>query len=183
MSDQIPDPWRSFLHDLDAELTGPCELHCFGGFVIAMRYGLSRPTADIDILEARGPSDAASLARLAGKGSSLAQRHGVYLDVVTVAHVPENYGERLSDLFPGVFKHLALRALEPHDIALSKLPRNADHDREDIKQLAINPGLDVDVLMQRYQEELRFQLTNPTSGDLTLELWVEMIREVQSSPR
>jgi hypothetical protein len=89
----------------------------------------------------------------------------------------------LIDLFPGELRHLVLKALEPHDIALAKLSRNADHDRDDVKQLARNPGLDVEVLTQRYQDELRFQLTNPTNGDLTLELWVEMIREVQASGR
>ena len=30
------------------------EMCCLGGFVIAELYGLLRPTADIDIIEARG---------------------------------------------------------------------------------------------------------------------------------
>src|SRR5687768_6079963 len=95
--DRVPEPWRAFLTELDAELQGPWELHCFGGFVIATLYGLSRPTADIDILAAGGPTEAGSLMALAGKGSPLAQRHRVYLDLVTIAAVPERYDERLTD--------------------------------------------------------------------------------------
>ena len=52
-SDPLPEPWRSFLRDLDTQLAGPTELHCLGGFVVAQCYGLMRPTADIDILESR----------------------------------------------------------------------------------------------------------------------------------
>jgi hypothetical protein len=151
--------------------------------VIAMLYGLSRQTADIDILPAGTPSETGSLLELAGRGSQLAERHRVYLDLVTIAAVPEDYDERLTELFPGEFTHLALKVLEPHDLALAKLARNADHDREDVKQLARNPGLSVELLTERYRNELRYQLSNPAHGDMTLELWIEMIREVQNSPR
>ena len=34
-ADSLSEPWRSFLLDLDHELEGPTELHCFGGFVVA----------------------------------------------------------------------------------------------------------------------------------------------------
>ena len=181
MPASLEEPWRSFLHDLDRELIGESELHCVGGFVIAVLYGLERPTADMDVLEARGPTTLAAFARLAGRHSPLAQRHRVYVDVVTVADIPENYDERLLDILPGEFRHLRLKALEPHDLVLAKLPRNADHDREDVKYLTRSPGLNVDTLVDRYRSELRFKLSNPTREDNTLELWVEMIREVQES--
>ena len=71
----------------------------------------------------------------------------------------------------GLVAHLGL--------ALAKLARNADHDREDVKHLALGPGLDCTLLRERYQAELRFQLGNVASADLTLELWLAMIAEVQ----
>src|SRR4026208_955493 len=52
-SDPLPEPWRSFLRDLDTQLAGPTELHCFGGFVVAQCYGLMRTTADIDMRASR----------------------------------------------------------------------------------------------------------------------------------
>lgn len=46
------EPWRSFLSELDACLTGEVELRCFGGFVVAQHYGLGRETSDIDFVAA-----------------------------------------------------------------------------------------------------------------------------------
>lgn len=176
---RMREPWRSFLRDVDRQLSGPTELHCLGGFVLAERYGLLRPTADVDIIEARGTTDLRALQQIGGKGSELARRHHVFLDIVTVATVPDDYEQRLVDLPSGEFSNLRLRALERHDLVLAKLARNADHDREDVKHLAMGPGLDCDVLKDRYLQELRFQFGNTRQSDLTMELWIEMIREVR----
>ena len=107
-------------------------------------------------------------------------RHRVYLDIVPAADVPDDYEQRLVDVFPGRFDRLRLLALEAHDLALSKLSRNQDHDRQDVRSLARTPGLDVATLQKRYTEELRWKLGSPARGDLTIELWVDMIREVRS---
>ncbi len=77
----IPEPWGAFLSDLDRELGRPVELHCLGGFVVTMLYGLKRPTADIDVLVVRPQMD---LNPLAGIGSSLHKKHRVYVQLVTV---------------------------------------------------------------------------------------------------
>ena len=118
---------------------------------------------------------------LGGKGSPLAKKHRVYIDIVTVADVPERYEERLIDVYAREFRNLRIRVFESHDLALAKLGRNQDYDREDVKRLAQGPGLDVAVLEQRYRNELRWQLGTPEREDLTLELWVEMITELRSS--
>lgn len=175
----LREPWRSFLLEVDQRLGGPTELHCLGGFVLAERHGLLRPTADVDIIEARGTTDLRTLQDIGGKGSELARRHQVFLDIVTVATVPEDYEQRLVDIPFGEFKHLRLRAFERHDLVLAKLARNADHDRDDVKHLALGPGLDCNLLRERYQTELRFQFGNVVAADLTLELWLAMITEVQ----
>jgi hypothetical protein len=94
-----------------------------------------------------------------------------------VANVPENYQERLTAIFPKVFKHLRLLALDPYDLALSKLERNIQRDRDDVMHLARTVPFDLEVLKERYQEELRWQLGNPEREDLTLRLWVEAIEE------
>jgi hypothetical protein len=176
----LSEPWRSFLDGVDRELDGPVELHCFGGFVLAEHYKLTRPTADVDVIAAHGSTDLRALQEIAGRGSALATRHRVYLDIVTIATVPDDYEARLLDMCPGQFDHLRLKAFERHDLALAKLARNADHDREDVKRLAAGRGLDVDILRSRYQKELRFQFGNAAAADLTLELWIEMIIEIQT---
>jgi hypothetical protein len=73
--DKVPvepaEPWRSFLSDLDASLTGEVELRCFGGFVVAQHYGLGRETSDIDFVAAITESRADDLEQIAGMRSRL----------------------------------------------------------------------------------------------------------------
>jgi hypothetical protein len=179
----LHEPWLSFLRDFDGLLSAPTELHCLGGFVISEGYGLGRATADVDVLEALG-IPTVDLIRLAGRGSDLHKRHKVYLDIVTVAPIPENYAERLTEMSaPGSFRNLRLRALERHDLVLAKLVRNSDRDREDLTRIASGPGLDPTLLKKRYEAELRFQLGNPDREDLTLALWLDIIADVNASRR
>ncbi|WP_255460997.1 DUF6036 family nucleotidyltransferase [Edaphobacter albus] len=91
--------------------------------------------------------------------------------------MPENYEERLTEMFPASYKHLRLMALDPYDIALSKLERNSQKDRDDVRFLSRIIPFDLQLLQQRYDEELRWQLGRPDREDLTLRLWMEMLSE------
>lgn len=179
-NETLHEPWASFLEALDAQLVEPTELHCLGGFVIAEQYGLDRVTADVDVLNITKGTGAADLARIAGRNTALHKKHKVYLDIVTIAPIPEDYASRLVDLFPNRFRNLVLKALERHDLVLAKLERNDDRDREDVKRLAAGPGLDVTLLRERYASELRYQLGRPQREDITLQLWIEIIEEIQA---
>jgi hypothetical protein len=70
----------------------------------------------------------------------------VYLQVVGVVMLPEDYESRLVEMFPGAFKHLRLLALDPYDLALSKIERNSQRDRDDVKHLARVVPFDLEVL-------------------------------------
>jgi hypothetical protein len=87
---------------------------------------------------------------------------------------------RLIEMFAGEFKRLRICALDPYDLALSKLERNIQRDRDDVKYLARSIPLNLEILKERYDEELRWQLGNPEREDLTLKLWIEMIEEDRS---
>lgn len=163
---------------LDQALTHDTELHCTGGFVLAEYYGLVRATGDIDVLESAG-TDKATIVRLAGRGSPLHQRYRVYVDIVTVAEVPDEYDTRLVTMNIEGLTRLRVKVFERHDLVLAKLCRNIDRDREDVVALARGPGLDVGVLRQRYHEELRPKLGRPEREDLTLRFWIEMIEELR----
>jgi Nucleotidyltransferase of unknown function (DUF6036) len=54
-------------------------------------------------------------------GSSLHRKYGIYLQVVGVVTMPEEYESRLIEMFPGAFEHLRLLGLDPYDLALSKI--------------------------------------------------------------
>jgi hypothetical protein len=176
--DRPPEPWNSFLAEIDGSFDHPTALHCIGGFAIAMLYGLPRPTADIDCLTAIPAEQIAPLQAVAGRGSVLHKKYGVYLQHVGIAIVPENYTDRLIPIFPAAFDWLLLFGLEAHDLALSKLERNSARDREDLKFLARAVPLDLSVLESRYHSELRPYLANPERHDLTLRLWIEVLSAI-----
>lgn len=176
----IPEPWLSFLRELDSTAHEEVRLDCMGGFVVTMVYGFSRATGDLDVLEIAPAEVGRSMLELGMQGSPLHKKYKIYLDRVGVAKVPENYEDRLTEIFPTVFKHLRLLALDPYDLALSKLERNIQRDRDDVKHLAKSVPFDLEVLKERYQKELRWQLGNPEREDLTLRLWIEAIEEERS---
>lgn len=176
-SRKIPEPWNSFLGELDQQTAAETRLDCMGGFVVTLLYGFSRETADLDVLLIAPREQSTPLLELGRQGGELHKRYRVYLDYVGIAKVPEEYEERLTEMFPGAYKHLRLCALDPYDLALSKLERNIQRDRDDVKHLARSVPLDLEVLKERYGKELRWQLGNPDREDLTLKLWIEMIEE------
>ncbi len=169
-----PEPWRSFLSGIDRILTEPVQLHCFGGFVITQLYGVARTTSDVDFVSVMPNDWRAKLSEIGGKGSALHLKYKVYLDPVTVATPPVEYETRLRPLFPGAWKHLQLYALEAHDLALSKLERDFERDRDDVQRLAAAGHLKAEVLRSRYYEELRpYLLARPEWHDQTLRRWLE----------
>lgn len=170
---EIPKVWANFLDELDSSLVQPVELHCLGGFVITFAYGLARPTSDVDYLTIIPADQSRTVLQLAGQDSALHKKYGLYLQQVGIATPPEDYGSRLRELFPGRFKNLRLMALDPYDLALSKIERNTPIDRDDVKYLSKAVPLDPNVLRERYDSELRPNLGNPDREDLTLKLWLE----------
>jgi Nucleotidyltransferase of unknown function (DUF6036) len=176
-SRKITEPWHSFLLEIDGQISENIELECLGGFIITQIYGLARPTADVDIISVNPKNQSKFLREIAGEGSGLHRKYKVYLDFVGVAQLPENYEERLAEISPGTFRRLRLLALDPYDIALAKIERNIQRDRDDVKHLSNVVPFDLDILSERYEKELRPILGNPRREDLTLKLWIEAIEE------
>ncbi len=171
----VREPWLSFLREIDDFVSEPTQVHCLGGFVVTVVYELDRATSDLDTLPLVGHSE--ELFQFAREGSLLSQRYGLYLDRVGIATLPENYEDRLSEVFDGSFEKLKIFVLDPYDLALAKIERNGDIDREDVRHLARVVPFDLDVLSRRYHNELRVYLGNPEREDLTLKLWLDMIQE------
>lgn len=65
-----PEPWHSFLRELDARLDQDVSLCCIGGFAFRMLYGLERPTADIDFLSFAPGDLIPHVLELAGQAST-----------------------------------------------------------------------------------------------------------------
>lgn len=169
----LAEPWLSFLNGIDDQLNEEIALHCMGGFAVVQAYGLERATADIDVIAVLPAGTGSQLVALAGKESALRAQYGVYLDVVTVASVPEAYESRLGALYPGSWRNLRLFVLEPHDLALTKLERNFERDRGDVAHLARAGLLKAGVLQERYEQEMRPNVIGSvTWHDQTLQMWI-----------
>lgn len=169
-----PEPWNSFFRDLGELLSNPVRLHCFGGFAVIHAYGVARTTNDCDFVSLIPYTLQKRISDLGGEGSELHKRYRVYLDPVSVATVPESYESRLVPLFPGLWERVELFALEAHDLALTKLERNFERDRDDVQRLASAGHLRPDILRERYEQELRPNLlARPEWHDRTLRMWLE----------
>lgn len=181
LTNNPPEPWHSFLNDIDLFVRDETHLHLIGGFVVTVVYGSTRQTRDLDALTAIRFDP--KLLEFAGQGSLLHKKHKVYLDPVGVATPPEDYADRLTEVFAGQYTNLKLLALDPYDIALTKIERNTARDRDDVAHLARVVPFDLDILKARYHNELRIYLGNPHREDLTLTLWIEMIEEDRTSQK
>jgi Nucleotidyltransferase of unknown function (DUF6036) len=172
MQVQIPDPWLSFLSDVDQALKETVEVHCLGGFVLRILYGLPRPTADVDFVEIRPATASDELIGIAGEGSEIGRRHRLYFHRVSVADYPSDYEDRLIDITPRGFKKLRLRIFEVHDVVLAKVARNIQRDRADVEFLASKGLLNRELLKERFENELRPYLLQEERGVQTMQMWL-----------
>lgn len=167
-------PYLEFLNAIDEKINMPVEMHCIGGFVVSQFYGMSRKTRDVDVLSILPGYASTLLQTLAGQESDLYLRYKLYVQFVAVTAYPENYKERLQPMFPQCWRHLYLQALDPHDLALTKLERNSERDRTDVAYLARTGQLQKETLRRLYYDEYRIYTTGRVeSHDLTLKLWLE----------
>ena len=100
-ANMIPQPWKSFLEELDGALTQGVVLHCLGGFVIRVLYDRPIPTSDIDVVQIVPQSGYDELIQLAGVGSKLYKKYQLYIELAGIAKTPDDYETRLSEMFCG----------------------------------------------------------------------------------
>jgi hypothetical protein len=74
------------------------------------------------VLEA-APRDAGQpMIELGMQGRPLHKKYKIYLDPVGLAHVPGNYEDRVTEIFPKSLQHLRLCAHDPDDDRLAQPP-------------------------------------------------------------
>lgn len=176
---EIPEPWRSFLREVDRALSQPAEVHCLGGFVLMVLWQLPRPTGDVDFVEVAPAEALKELLALAGQDSELAKRYGLHFHNASMAECPEGYASRLIDLTPEGFSNLRLLALEVHDLVLAKLGRNSARDRYDVEFLSQKSLLNRRILEERYEAELRPYVQIESRHTDALRLWLDQYFPVQ----
>jgi hypothetical protein len=68
---QAPEPWRSFLEELDQWAIEETRMDCMGGFVVTVLYGFARETSDLDVLLIAPRKQVTPLLELGAQGGSL----------------------------------------------------------------------------------------------------------------
>ncbi len=144
--------------EVDSLLPEPADLHCIGGFVVSQLYGFSRETADVDILTTAPFPSRCAVPR---GGGQKARRY------VGVANYPDGYEARLIRAFP-VWENIRLWALEPHDLALTKIERGIERDIRDVMYLAQAGLIQRDTLVARFRDEMESYLVGPRGIGLFL---------------
>jgi len=168
----LPKPWPDFLKEIDAQLSQKVHLHCLGGFVLTVLYGVRRYTGDLDYREVVPRAAANELENIAGKDSVLCKKYKLFLQNVGIADLPEDYESRLKEIKVDL-ENLKLWALDPYDLLLAKVTRNSPKDQEDAKYLILKLKLEFKTFYDRWQKELGPRVSNRERHDLTIQLWKE----------
>jgi hypothetical protein len=98
---------------------------------------------------------------LAGRDSPHYRKHRLHIEFVGVANHPDDYQSRLIRAFP-LWQKVPLWALEPHDLALTKLDRSNERDIRDVMFLAQAGLIHRATLVERFDTEMRSYLVGPT---------------------
>jgi hypothetical protein len=112
-------------------------------------------TNDVDTYEPIGPNLRLAIEHaMAETGLSIPTHHSAVADVPY--HFEDRLERRLGDL-----ANLRILILEKHDLALSKTIRGDEHDEQQIESIHRSVGLDFELLVQRFRDEMTHVMGDP----------------------
>lgn len=140
-----PDELARFLAALNGAITEPIELVVIGGGALALGYGGTAATTDLDTFET-------ALERIDVEIDAARRLTGLRIPIAnsTVAQMPDGYRHRLKRVLPQLDRLLVF-VLDEYDLAASKLLRGNQHDREQIAQLHGLAQLERIRLVERFE--------------------------------
>ncbi len=154
-----PEPFRSFFQDIDRRWESAREeklrLRVIGSAALMLQTDYVRGTKDSDILETTelAAVDKNRLLELAGVGSRVAQRHRMYLEIVSsgLPFLPQSpHWHPLPELNP-LLKHLSIEVLDVVDVVVSKLKRFSASDADDVRAMTESGLVEHRRLIERFQ--------------------------------
>jgi hypothetical protein len=163
-----------FLRDLDAAWPSvekrKVRLTMIGSAALMLQAPYERGTKDSDVLRTSEitPEVNQRLIRIAGKGSKLATRHRLYLEVVSsgVPFLPQRLNcHEMTELNAGL-SNFEIEALDVVDVVVSKLKRFSANDRADIGQM-VDLGLVPHArLLERFRNAFEYFAHDARASDL-----------------
>lgn len=169
----------SFLHALDACLTGDVDVFVVGGMAAILGYHADVKTADIDVyaIEKGTAADLQQAARTARKVT------GIDLSIgrASVAELPYEYDDRTKAVRGVNFHRLTVIVPDKYDLVLSKAVRAYPHDLDAIRSIHEHHRLSERTLAKRFETEIwKIANTNPRSFALNM---VAVIRVLYGEAR
>ena len=170
------------LLEVRLELDRPLTIFLAGGMAVHL-YTAKRVTTDIDAeFSARVvvPSDLCVQVNLPD-GST----EDIYFDSnfsTTLGLIHENYQDD-SVLVDLGLQHITLRVLSPVDLAVSKISRLADPDKEDIRDLVLAGLTGADEIAARAEEALGSYIGNTSSLRFNIRNAIEIARKAEKDCR
>ena len=138
------DELLAFLRQIDEQLEEPVTMEIIGGAAALLAYGAQSPTRDIDSL-----ASIDERIHEASRHTTLA----IPLDRAAVADPPYNYEDRRRHLRVR-FRNLSIWVPERHDLLLMKAVRAARHDLEVLEEMHRVKPFKLDVLVERFDNEM-----------------------------
>jgi hypothetical protein len=144
----LKDQLERFLESVDAALGEQVAVVVIGGTAAALRYGVKHPTRGIATMTAisAGLANAVQAAREA-TGLEVPMR------MSGITEGPEGLESRLERALPHL-ERLIVWVPEKHDLVLMKTLRAEQHDLDAIAEIHAYSPLNLDILVQRFKEEL-----------------------------
>jgi hypothetical protein len=144
----------AFLRAVDLRLSSRSSIVIIGGAAAAFHQSTST-TNDVDTREAITAEVRAAVEHVAAENEiAIPMNHSA------VADVPWNFQDRLVRQLPELLM-LEVWVLDKHDLVLSKTMRGDEHDEQQILEIHRAVGLDFDVLVQRFRDEMDHVIGDP----------------------
>lgn len=184
----LPRRW-AYLRDTPASGNSPKTVKCYIAGGIGVRcFAPIRPTDDLDVFFEGGrviiPPN--TMIEVASRG----EHRSLYFDHQynpNFGLLHEDFDKRAVPLAPNQRGRLRLFVLHPVDLALSKVVRFEDHDRNDIAALAKLGTFDREAFMRLGEEALKDMMGDRAFARTNLQAAAEMIPDaatrVRSRPR
>lgn len=137
-----------------------------GAASLILKFNLKRATADIDVLEL-----ISSDPRPLGGMGPLLSRMGFHIVSEAMLNLHPDYLDRLEKFTQKGLIHVF--TLNPYDLAISKIGRGLDKDREDIVSSDIASQLNVDYLKELYFEAANYWIGNERTYEMNWDLFFE----------
>ncbi len=150
-----PDELRRFLEGVDDALHGQAEVVVIGGAAAALEYAVATGTRDIDTW-----TSVQDDLRVAVERARQVTGLAVPFAQSGVADGPQDFESRLERALPHL-RRLAVMVPEKHDLVLMKVLRGDEHDLQAIQAIHQRSPLDLEILLDRYQEEMGAAIIDP----------------------